>query len=672
MHIASLLLLAGSPALQGPEVDWSFLPFVGNCRPSAVVADPLGGAPYVVGEVDADQGGSGFGWHVYRHDPSIASFRILRSSTVYLERPRPPIGADLNVDGTPELLVLEDGGRLVVQDFISGAVLFDRQLATDPAELRVADLDGDGLPELVLITASVLHVYDKAGTPLWSLTLGSLLSALTVGQCDADPALEIVTNRGVVDSSTRTIQWATPPTGDSELVQADGDAAFELAHEIGVVVQIWDVESQSLLRSLNIGGSRARILDSDGDGDDEILVTEFAPGSLTAYDPITLAQLWTQALPEPYYGEYPMFAGDFDADGDRELLYHDGIVYDPFAMTELWRVPRIQGKFYGAEIGDVDGDGRDELVTASSHTPGGYGGQIFVFDEATLELEAVSQTVFNPGFPLINRIRDLKLRDVDGDGFPEILIASSALGYPAIGIIEYAGGVFTEAWTHATQPQGDGFMRVDAADVDGDGDVEILATTYEALLAPPYGNRLYVYDYNTRQLEWTTAQLHPTYMTSGGLEVADFDRDGTLEIAVMVTEKEIHVFDGVSRQEEALLVGEYTCLEQVRVGSTTHLLAGDDLGLFEVWKGGAPYSQLFTDRLSAQRLFSARVLEVLGRLTIWSVHDNALDVRLAGRNYALWTSSELGKEPADYLTVRSQNPFTFYVTGSIGIQRLRM
>jgi hypothetical protein len=24
------------------------------------------------------------------------------------------------------------------------------------------------------------------------------------------------------------------------------------------------------------------------------------------------------------------------------------------------------------------------------------------------------------------------------------------------------------------------------------------------------------------------------------------------------------------------------------------------------------------------------------------------------------------------LTVRSQNPFTFYVTGSIGIQRLRM
>ena len=315
----------------------------------------------------------------------------------------------------------------------------------------------------------------------------------------------------------------------------------------------------------------------------------------------------------------------------------------------------------------MDGDGRLELVTACSETF--YeNGCILVFDEASLELEAVSDPVFQPGG---GQIYDVKLRDVDLDGRPEILVATAENSNPAIGVFAYANGAFTRTWTQASQPQGDGFARVEAADVDNDGVVEIMATTAEGHMSPTYGNRLYVYDGNTGALEWETLQLHPTKMTSNGLEIGDFDRDGTLEVAVMVAEGDVHVFSGRNWVEEALIPGEFTALSQYRSGSTRLLLTGSDLGDFEVWKAGSPqYVSLFSKSITTSNLYFVRVVDVAMFKTLWTVHQQVFDVRFPSSGSALWTASGLGKADGRSMTVKSVQPLRFYLTSPSGIHLL--
>lgn len=95
-----------------------------------------------------------------------------------------PAVADLDGDGTPELVVL--GGNEVRVYDTDGSLLWsdDPGLGCTNGQGDrlgppvVADLDGDGLPELGTSGCAAFHVYDGDGTPLWDAPVEDTSSAV--------------------------------------------------------------------------------------------------------------------------------------------------------------------------------------------------------------------------------------------------------------------------------------------------------------------------------------------------------------------------------------------------------------------------------------------------------------------------------------------------------------
>ena len=84
-----------------------------------------------------------------------------------------PALADLNGDGTLELVQGSLKGTLSVFNALTGAPLWTRDLGADCGSPAVGDIHGDGRPEIVMATgAGKLFALDAEGTPLWEFALG--------------------------------------------------------------------------------------------------------------------------------------------------------------------------------------------------------------------------------------------------------------------------------------------------------------------------------------------------------------------------------------------------------------------------------------------------------------------------------------------------------------------
>lgn len=94
---------------------------------------------------------------------------------------------------------------------------------------------------------------------------------MVVSQMDSDPALEIATsNRQVIDTGTRTVQWQLPAGGFSSwypLVTADIDADGMdelIAAGDGDEVVAYDIDLQSEKWNVRIGSSYNHAVLADG------------------------------------------------------------------------------------------------------------------------------------------------------------------------------------------------------------------------------------------------------------------------------------------------------------------------------------------------------------------------------------------------------------------------
>jgi hypothetical protein len=212
---------------------------------------------------------------------------------------------------------------------------------------------------------------------------------------------------------------------------------------------------------------------------------------------------------------WSLAVGDVDGDGSLDLAAgapganaHSGAVYvldsDEFSSrgATVWDLSalRIEHHEPASRFGssllfmDVDGDGNDELIVgAPESSPDGeiHTGRIFVFDLPGLSAELssddaltiVTGSASGDGFG-----SDLESCDVDGDGVPELLVSApgaDVAGRPdagavyiirpplgALGSARRAHDVAAAAMGGATR--GDALGTVRAADIDGDGNIEII------------------------------------------------------------------------------------------------------------------------------------------------------------------------------------------------------
>ena len=174
-------------------------------------------------------------------------------------------------------------------------------------------------------------------------------------------------------------------------------------------------------------------------------------------------------------------------------------------------------------------------------------------------------------------IHDLKVYDVDKDGRSEIILATDIDGDGAIGIygIDNSDVIYLK-WINSIRPDDAAFYSVEAGDIDNDGDIEIIAGAGREYDSG--GTYIYVYDYKTGEEEWRSLHMGNNWDKVVSIELEDMDKDGIKEIIGMVESGSVYIFDGESKQLEAVLLGEHTALKVIEWKNAPMILLGDTNG----------------------------------------------------------------------------------------------
>jgi hypothetical protein len=134
--------------------------------------------------------------------------------------------ADLNADGFPDLAGLTFGGSIWIQDVRNQTLIWKSTSLGSASALRVADLDGDGQPEVVAVAGGRVVSYR------WSAQAALFLEAaafsapraldLAVADCDGDGTPEVYLLEGPgsywgTDSTVSRLDASLAPLGSFTL-----------------------------------------------------------------------------------------------------------------------------------------------------------------------------------------------------------------------------------------------------------------------------------------------------------------------------------------------------------------------------------------------------------------------------------------------------------------------
>ena len=309
---------------------------------------------------------------------------------------------------------------------------------------------------------------------------------------------------------------------------------------------------------LNTADNRFDLMgDFDGDGRTEILISspwgmgilEQAGGSFNAQMMApngTRFGGWLLNTVDNRFGP----VGDFDGDGRAEVLVTSpwGLgIFKLSGATMTAPVMAANGTRFGgwllntadnrfSPIGDVDGDGRDEILVTS---PWGLG--ILKVSGGTLSVVMMAPNGTRFGGWLLNTADNhvVTTADVDGDGRAEIIITSPW----GMGVLKLSGTTLTSPVMAANGTRFGGWLlntadnRIGpAADFDGDGRSELLisspwglgvlklpGSTFAAPMMAPNGTRFGGWLLNTAdnrfELGEQTLRVHVKILTDPSISI---------------------------------------------------------------------------------------------------------------------------------------------------------
>ncbi len=338
----------------------------------------------------------------------------------------------------------------------------------------VIDLDGDGAPEVVFTSTSstgggyvevgfLRAVHGANGSEFFTITdpnqLVNTAASVAVGDIDGDGAPEILAchasgNRLIAFEADGTFKWLSAPLevinwGAPSIADLNGDGVPEIV----IGRQALDNLGNVLWTGTGGNGSGGNVgplsivADLDLDGTPEIIAGN------TAYR-ASGAIYWQASIPDGYAA-----VGNFDADsfpevvivggGSVYLLNHDG--------TPVWGPIAIPGGGYGGPptIANYDTDTQPEIGVAGA-------ARYVVFEtNGTVKWQSVTQDGSS------NRTGS-SVFDFEGDGIAEVVYRDELF----LRVYRGTDGtvLFQTAMSSCTW-----YEYVLVADVDGDGNAEILA-----------------------------------------------------------------------------------------------------------------------------------------------------------------------------------------------------
>lgn len=259
--------------------------------------------------------------------------------------------------------------------------------------------------------------------------------------------------------------------------------------------------------------------------------------------------------------------GRLDIVAGGPLGHHDTYWFEqPEDPREEWDVHVICSdyhKYHDQAVGDVDDDGEPEIVFVSQNS------EVICYydipdDPRGDGWSRSNRTIVDAG---MDRAEGIQILDIDDDGRTELVVGRR---------IYHRQDDAGEEWTaeRVAADWEDERVRVVAADVDGDGQEELLLTECErpALSVHPDDARLAI----CSAPDWEPTVIRDDLYCPHSLQVADFDGDGHLDVFVAESDYQDHEnprqFVLENRGDgtfESHLVGEGVGTHEARVADLT-------------------------------------------------------------------------------------------------------
>ncbi len=476
--------------------------------------------------------GSGNFWYIMKYNPDDQNYHQVFTSNLYETGITSLEVANPKGDDHYRIFLGMSDGSLQVYDAVSGMLLSTNRPSTRQINSIVcADANNDGKKDIVIsgpencyiLNADVLNV-------VYTIDKGA--NDIRVGNVDALPGNEIVLSSGSVlflNDSTLNNVWnfSSSHEGTIELSDIDNDSIEEIIYaEAWYYIHAYDVDAGTTKFTIttDLDINSLLLADVNADGRDEIIYGDGQWGSIHCHDAVTQQELWSVDNPE--HGVAAINFADLDQDGVKELIWSAGFtstgpdylyIYNVGNSVLKWRSDDVVGPFYAIESGDVDGDGKAEVVAVSFESESGYGsGIIFIIDPVTQRIKWRSGSNFLE--QIWTGVYNVDIYDIDKDGLNEIIIAAGRTYTGEIWIIDGKNHSIKSSHVFSTEGISE-FYEMRVSDVDDDGTAEIVAIS---------DNHIYVIDPVTWVVEWDVE-------VRGGssqpvIRIADINDDGKKEI----------------------------------------------------------------------------------------------------------------------------------------------
>jgi hypothetical protein len=481
-------------------------------------------------------------------------------------------------------------------------------------DLTQGDIDRDGDVDLVSASrivetspySGVVHWYENAGGSFTQRTIydalgGAILSTVSTADMDGDGDLDVIAmgigpdvlqwfeNVGGNGSAwTRHTVGTMLFGGDAQPGDVDGDGDMDLVVGTGdrvvwleqTAVPAWTVHT--LTTFLRVPSAVVPV-DVDGDGDLDVVYGGMDVDTQGTFDSVVQ---WAENLSgtgsnwaihgllvHGYTTYVSLAVGDLDGDGDRDIVagYANGyltwVENDGAPPWPIHTIPYVFGAVSAVgSVADLDTDGDLDILA-------GFAGRSFWFENAagnasvwtrrTVEennndagLAFLAADLDDDGDPdyafgtwQLNRVQWFRndsihrsacfapaaaistaspgavavaAADVDGDGAPDVVATSG--GDDAVRWHENAAGNGSSWLPHTVTTATSLPFSVTAADVDGDGDMDLLSADAEDDAVAWYENL------GGAGLSWTARTIATLITSARAVSAADVDSDGDTDV----------------------------------------------------------------------------------------------------------------------------------------------